>query len=157
MKKFLSLFMVLMLSFVLVGCNSEDNKIEDNSNVEDKEVVDTEKEDVKEDVKEEVKVPTITIGRLYGDINSKYKGGHLNSLRLNEDGTSSYSHCGKEAGCHEVRGTYKIEGTKLTVTSTKYWDYGEWVKLPKTDVDVFTITGDNTFNNGKEEYVLVEG
>lgn len=153
MKKILNLFMVFVLSLVLVGCNDTDTKKEDNNKQEEKEVVDTEKEEVKE----EVKVPTITVGRLYGDINSKYKGGHLNSLRLNADGTSSYSHCGKEAGCHEVRGTYKIEGTKLTVTSTKYWDYGIWTKLPKPDVDVFTITAENIFYKDNEEYVLVEG
>lgn len=152
MKKVLGLLLVLLLSITLVGCNKDKNVESTNK---DKEVVETKKEEVKEEVEE--KIPTITIGRLYGDINSKYKGGHLNSLRLKEDGTSSYSHCGKEAGCHEVRGTYKIEGTKLTVTSTKYWDYGEWVKLSPADVDVFTITADNTFYKDNEEYVLVEG
>lgn len=142
MKKVFSLLLVLMFSVTLIGC-------------EDKEESDTKKDNDKVVEKEE-KVYTLEVGKIYGDKNNLYNGGSLTTLNLGEDGSVTYSNCGKEAGCNELRGTYKIDESKLIVTLNQRWDYGEWTKLEEVSINEYTITDDNTFVLDDAIFVIQE-
>ena len=144
MKKIVSLLLVFLLSITIIGCeNKEEEKTKrDKDNV-------VEKEEVKEE-----KIPTLTLDKIYGDKNNLYNGGSLTTLNLGSDGSVTYSNCGKEAGCYEARGTYIIEDTKLIVSLTEKWDYGEWFKFSEPSVETYTITADNTFILDNQEFVI---
>lgn len=144
MKKIISLLLVGLLSITIIGCENKEEKDtqKDKDNVVEKEEV------------ENVKIPTLTLDKIYGDKNNVYNGGSLTTLSLRSDESVTYSNCGKEAGCYEARGTYKIEDTKLIVSLTEKWDYGEWFKFSEPSVEIYTITADNTFILDNQEFVI---
>lgn len=150
MKKKLSLILCLIIIFGLTGCGVVKKSETRKSEIKEEEVV---KEEEKEEAVEEVKVPTLEIGKTYGSGNV-YMGRSLEQITLNSDGTVSTSNCVRDGGCIDGRGTYKIDGTTLTITITETYMIMEWEKLPVADVETWTITADNTFTRGEYTYTL---
>lgn len=140
MKKIISLLLVVLLSITIIGCENKEEK--ETKNVKDNVV------------EKEEKIPTLTLDKIYGDKNNIYNGGSLTTLNLGNDGSVTYSNCGKEAGCYEARGTYKIEDTKLIVSLIEKWEYGEWFKFSEPTIETYTIIADNTFVLNNKEFVI---
>lgn len=141
MKKILSLFLCLMLVISVSGC-ARSGKVTTAPPKNNDEVIE-----------EEVKVPTLEVGKSYGNGDILYERS-LGRITLNSDGSVRTSNCVRDGGCIDGRGSYIIDGTTLTVTVSETKMLDMWEQLPSPDIDTYTITDNNTFTDGNYTYKL---
>ena len=144
MKKILGLILCLMLVVSVSGC-ARSGKV---TTAPQKNI-----DEVTEEVVEEIKIPTLEVGKSYGNGDILYERS-LGRITLNNDGSVETSNCVRDGGCIDGRGSYVIDGTTLTITLNETYMLFEWEKLPSPDIDTYTITDNNTFTDGNYTYKL---
>ena len=91
------------------------------------------------------KEPTLQKGKTYGWTNTQ--GGC--TITLKENGQFEESSWANQGGAIDSKGTYKIEGNKLTLNATQRFELMGWE--PSNFTETFTIIDDNQFedSNGR--------
>lgn len=144
-KKKIIIISVIVIVILILGIGSVfavkmiKEKIEN-----DKIVVDNVPPTITLDEKEE---PTLKIGKTYEWTNSE-GGSEITLKKNNQVEETSWANLG---GAMNYKGTYKIEGNKLTISITHMQGFMEWEPMPSQAKKIFTytITDDNQFKDSE--------